>query len=352
MYIKRGSQDGYSAFGMTSTAERTTWALPHVTSDAHGIVAIDFRDCVVQIESGLVTTYTDKMHGVHLRPDQEVDEWAVYTEAGEPTGQMWRGIIAFDGTQLLIQQARNSLFRLYRTDGTIETQLRMSRIVERPGLRTIMYPHGDAIEEDLETGMRRAFWGDRTVVRDATGHGSVYDGEGNLMEEPTLISNESANGDELIAGFLRSLSAWDSFSPPLDGTECYFGGPPGFVEAAPGQAFTRPVQGKPDDIREPISHYFEDGTILHEYLGRLNGVPFTAHELVTMQGLVLARMIDYDQPKKITFADPRGVVREFDDVQMVEMQFDPQRSDYVTCITSASRQEFVHPKGARFERDR
>jgi hypothetical protein len=254
--------------------------------------------------------------------------------------------------QLLIQQARNSLFRLYRTDGTIETQLRMSRIVERPGMRSLMFPHGDSIEEDLETGVRRAFWGDRTVVRDASGKGIAYDTEGNLLEEPVLITNDSPEGEEIISGFLRALSDWASFQPPLDGSECYFGGPPGFVGAAPGEAFTRPVPDKPDDIREPISHYFEDGTILHEYLGRLNGVPFTAHELVTMQGLVLARMVDYDQPKKITFADPRGVLREFPDVQMVEMQFDPQRSDYVICITSASGEEFVHPKGAKFERER
>jgi hypothetical protein len=296
--------------------------------------------------------YTDKMHNVHLRPDQDLDEWCVYTDSGERTGQMWRGIIAFDGTQLLIQQARNSLFRLYRTDGTIETQLRMSRIVERPGVRTIMFPHGDAIEEDLQTGCRRALWGDRTVERDSNGVGVVYDAEGNRLEDPVLLSNEGGEGDEVLSGFLKALSAWEKFSPPLDGTECYFGGPPGFVEAAPGQAFTRPVEGKPDDIREPISHYFEDGTILHEYLGRLNGVPFTGHELVTMQGMVLARMIDYDQPKKITFADPRGVLREFPDVQMVEMQFDPERGDYVTCITSAGGQEFVHPKGAKFERER
>jgi hypothetical protein len=338
---------------MTSTAERITWSLPRVTSDdERGIVAIDFRDCLVELDNGLVTTYTDKMHNVHLRPDNEVDQWCVYTDSGEATGQTWRGIIAFDGMQLLIQQSRNSLFRLYRTDGTIETQLRLTRITERPGVRTIMFPHGDSIEEDLQTGTRRAFWGDRTVVRDANGNGVVYGADGNVMEEPAVISNESTEGQEIISGFLRALSAWDSFSPPLDGTECYFGGPPGFVEAAPGAAFTRPVEGKPDDIREPISHHFEDGTILHEYLGRLNGVPFTAHELVTVHGLVLARMIDYDQPKQITFADPRGVLREFPDVQMVEMQFDPQRSDYVTCITSASGEEFVHPKGATFERDR
>lgn len=324
--------------------------MPQVTSDERGIVAIDFRDCIVEIADGLVTTYTDKMHNVHLRPEQNLDEWCVYTDTGERTGQLWRGIIAFDGTQLLIQQSRNSLFRLYRTDGTIETQLRMTRIVERPGTRTIMFPHGDAIEEDLQTGGRRALWGDRTVVRAANGDAVIYDSEGNIMEYPPPV--ESAEGDEIISGFVRALSDWESFSPPLDGQECYFGGPPGFVEAAPGEAFTMEVPDKPDDIREPISHFFEDGTILHEYLGRLNGVPFTAHELVTMQGLVLARMIDYDQPKKITFADPRGVVREFPAVQTVEMQFDPQRSDYVTCITSVTGEQFVHPKGAKFERDR
>jgi hypothetical protein len=337
---------------MSSTAEQQhTWTAPNVTTDARGVINIDFRDCVVEIEQGLVCRYVDKMHNVHLRPSDDVDNWAVYTDAGDSTGQTWRGIIAFDGAQLLIQQARNSLFRLYRTDGTIETQLRMTRVIERPGLRQIFYPHGDYIEEEIGTGVRRACWGDRTVVRDAEGEAVVYDTDGNILESPVTIAQGEAVGGELLGAFIRSLALWQNFAPPEDGIEFFFGGPPGFIEAAPGEAFTMPVEGKPDDIREPISHNFEDGTILHEYLGRLNGVPFMGHELITHHGLVLARMIEYDQPKQITFCDPRGLIREFPEVRMVEMQFDPQRADYVTCITSASGEEFIHPKGAKFERE-
>jgi len=338
---------------MVSTVDREVWSLPNVTTDDSGITVVDFRDCIIEIAEGLVHRYFDKMHSVYLCPGDGFDSWAVYSEAGQATGQSWRGIIAFDGSQLLIQQARNALFRLYRTDGTIETQLRTTRILERPGYRSLVFPRGDYIEEELTTGRRRMGWGDRTVMREAGGECQAFDRQGNQLESAITVAEGAAVGEEVINAFTRSLLNWEQFSATTgDGEEFYFGGPPGFVEAAPGEFFCKPctTPDKPDDLREVITHDFADGTVLHEYIGRLNGVPFLGHELVTHQGLVLARMVEYDQPKSITFVDPRGVIREFPAVQMVEMQYDPNRMDYVTCITDPQGVEFINPKGAQLDR--
>jgi hypothetical protein len=335
--------------GMTgAVADRTNWNMPSVTTDERGVTSVDFRDCVVDVEQGLVCRYLDKQTGVHLRPSEGLDNWGVFTDAGQTTGQIWKGIIAFDGAQLLIQQSRNQLFRLYRTDGTIETQLRMTRIVERPGLRTLVFPHGQFIEEDLTTGVLKTNWGDRLVVRQPSGITDTFDAEGNPLASAATAS-DAVVGQDLLVAFGNALHNWDKFNPP-NSSEHYFGGPPGLTEASPGQFFSRLVTDKPDDVREVVSHDFADGTVLHEYLGRLSGVPFLGHELVTRAGLVLARMVEYDQPKKITFCDPRGLIRDFAAVQKVEMQYDPQRGDYVTCITDPSGSEFIHPKGATFER--
>lgn len=307
---------------------------------------IEFRDCVVEIEQGLVCRYTDKVQGVHLQPSEGFDHWNVYAQSGENTGQIWRGVIAFDGSQLLIQQARNSLFRLYKRDGTVETQLRITRVTERPGVRITVFPNDDFIQEELQTGVRRTFWGDRTVVHDSGGARIVYDISGNVIEGDSRETAES----KLISAFADALINWQAFQPKQNTNEFHFGAPPGLADAPPGEPFQRACDDKPDDIRESITHRFDDGTVLHEYLGRLSNVPFSAHELLTQTGALLARNVEYDQPRNILFCDPAGIIREFADVQKVEMQFDPMHNYYVYCITSASGMQQIYPKGAKFER--
>lgn len=330
------------------TTERPVWDMPEVTTDPKGISRITFRDCIVDIAEGMVTAYFDKVRSVYLRPSGLTDTWEVFTQTGESSGQHWRGIIAYDGSQLLIQQARNSLFRLYRTDGEIETQLRMSRIVERPDRRAIVFQHGQAIEEDFEACTITTYWGDRSVIRCSDGDLLMYDAQGREVEVPPLGESGSVE-NPVITVFERMLQPWQRFAPANGSTEFVYGGPPGLAEAAPGEPFQIAVVGKPNDFREVMSHDFEDGTILHEYLGRLGG-PFMAHEVVTYEGQILARCVEYDQPKSIAFCDPRGIIRQHDDVLKAETQFDPATAEYVTCITDAKRKEYIHPKGAKFER--
>jgi hypothetical protein len=329
-----------------AVASKTFWNLPRVTTESDGLTRIDFRDCLVDIDSGLVSSYFDKLRAVVLRPSNQMDSWEVFSEGGQSTGQYWRGIIIFDGSQLLIQQTRNALFRLYRTDGTIETQLRMSRVIEKPGQRSILFQTGQRIEEDLEGQRTVSHWGDRIVLRGWGGEKIVCDDRGNVIDQapkPVVEANP------VLEVFARLLQPWSSFSPNGAGDYAY-AGPPGLAEAAPGEIFDILVEGKPNDVRECVTHDFEDGTLLHEYAGRLNG-PFLAHEVVTCDGLVLVRSIEYDQPRSINFFDPRGTVRQHDKVLSVEVQYDPGTNEYITCITDSEGKQFVHPKGAHFERN-
>lgn len=326
-----------------------------VKTKSDGQTCVDFRDCIVDVEQGAVLSYYDKQVGVYLRPEKDhLDNWSVFTESGEATGQIWRGIIAFDGAQLLIQQARNSLFRLYRTDGSIETQLRMSRVIEQPGKRKLLFPQDQWIEEDLQSGTRTTFWGDRTVVREADGTVRSYDLDGvqlwDVNDADSDAQYDPAVVHPVLTAFAGLLHSWQDFCMMASDEEYYYGGPPGLCETFPGYPFARPVDGKAEDIREVYRHDFHDGTVLYEYLGRLNGAPFMAHELVTHDHAVLARTVEYDQPKKISFSDQTGIVRAFENVLKVEVQFEPSSCDYVSCISDAAGNKTVHPKGASFER--
>jgi len=332
-----------------AVASKSFWDLPIVSMGDDGVVYIDFRDCLVDIENGIVRSYFDKIQSVLLRPSGELDSWHVYLSNGKNTGQAWHGIIAFDGTQLLIQQAHNALFRVYKTNGIIETQLRRSRLIERPGFRSIVFQHGQLLDEDIEAGTRTIAWADQTTVRDSEGRAVFYDSDGNVIEPNDKDHALVAVENEALSAFEQYLLPWEKFSAVSTNGEFVYGGPPGLCETAPGEYFSTPIEGKPLDFRESISHDFGDGTMFYEYVGRL-GTPFVAHEVVTYKGAVLARCVEYDQPKSIQFCDSRGVIRHFSDVLKVEIQFEPSRAEYITSISDANSKEYIHPKGAQFLR--
>ncbi len=332
-----------------AVASRIFWDPPTVSTGDDGVVYIDFRDCLVDIENGLVRSYYDKVQTVLLRPIGELDSWQVYMSNGKSTGQLWHGIIAFDGSQLLIQQTHNALFRVYKTNGIIETQLRMSRLIERSGFRSIVFQQGQLFDEDIESGTMTTAWLDQTTVRDSQGQAVVYDSEGNVIDLSQKDQDLDVVENEALTVFERYLQPWQKFSALSGNGEFVFGGPPGLCEAAPGEYFSTPVDGKPNDFRESTTHNFGDGTIFYEYVGRL-GTPFVAHEVVTYRGAVLARCVEYDQPKLIQFCDSRGVLRHFSNVLKVEVQFEPSMAEYVTSITDAGGNEHIDPKGAQFLR--
>lgn len=335
---------------MTDTVtKKNAWTPPRMIVGPEGVSRIDFRDCIVDIEQGLVLRYFDKQRSVALRPGRDLDSWEVLGESDVPSGQFWRGIIAFDGSQLLIQQARNALFRVYRTNGEIETQLRISRLIENPTRRETVFLHGQSLDENLDDGSITARWDHKSIQRYPDGEVILRDAEGNEIDPDDELSGDRTVDNPVLDIFARYLAPWQRFAAVNGYTEYVYEGPPGLAEAAPGDPFSIPVAGKPDDIRECVSHDFGDGTILHEYLGRLVA-PFIAHEVVTYEGAILSRMVEYDQPKTIMFCDPRGLLRQHDNVIKVEVQYDPEANQYVTCITDLQGDEFIHPKSARFDR--
>lgn len=312
----------------------TQWGTPQVTELADSVTQIEFRDSIIQVREGLVVAYTDKELKVTLQPaGQGGDAWEVLNAAGKPTGQLWRGVILFDGQQLLIQQAKNAILRLYRLDGAVETQFRTCRVVETPGCRQTMLQNGVGIVEDLAEKTTTVKYEDRTTMRREGGDTLVLNANGEWQQQVSeLVETSQPSGNEAIDAFTKFLLHWSDLLEEAEPGVFYMEAPPGLREAPPGHPFRRSAKAKADDFRECRMHDFQDGTLLFEYVGRLVGVPFSAHDVVSINGLMLARFVEYDQPRNLTLLAPSGDKVVLNAVLTMETAFDPQELIYRTNI--------------------
>lgn len=327
-------------------AVATRWDAPQVTELAESVVQIEFRDSVIRVQSGLVISYTDKELKVRLEPsDQESDAWSVIKADGTSTGQLWRGLILFDGQQLLIQQARNAILKLYRLDGAVETQFRTCRVVETPGKRTIMFQNGVNIAEDIDEKSTTVQFDDRTTLRQEGGAPMRLNANGQWDEQelPTEGNPTEETGNEAIDAFSKFLTHWSAFNDEPEPGLFHIEAPPGLRECTPGHPFRRSAKAKADDFRECRSHDFNDGTFLHEYFGRLNGAPYSGHDVVAANGLLLARFVEYDQPRQLNLIVENGKTMTLKAVLSLEMAFDPQELIYKTTVVFADGSQRVFP---------
>lgn len=315
-------------------SKKIFWDAPRV-SDFGDFTEIEFRDALIRLVNGVVAEYVDTERGITLRPiAEDPEEWIVLDSSDQPTRQRWRGFIAFDGQQLLIQQEKHSRLRLYGLDGTVETQLRISRIVEVSGTRKTTFNVGVVMLEDLETNEVTVNFGDRIVVRSAAGEGrvSIDDGETFANEE---IPEDAPMGEEYsnpaLAAYSQYLRPWSDFV--IDEPNIFALEAPPAMHYKPGLATREPAAGnKPDNLREVRCNDFGDGILLYQYCGRRSGTPYLSHELVSRNGLLLARSIEYDQPQKIVFEFHDGEREIIDGVISLECEFDPEQLFYATKV--------------------
>jgi hypothetical protein len=327
-------------------AVATRWEPPQVVELAESITQIEFRDSVIRVQDGLVISYTDKELKVTLQPsEQGGDAWSVLRPDGASTGQLWRGLILFDGQQLLIQQAKNAILRLYKLDGAVETQFRTCRVVETPGERAIFFQNGVTIVENVDEQWTTVKYEDRTTRRKQDDQTFVLldDESWQPVSLPETGNPEQLIGNEAIDAFNTFLKHWSTFQEESEPGTFMIESPPGLREAAPGHPFRRQAKAKADDFRECRTHDFEDGTYLHEYFGRLNGAPYTAHDVVALNGLVLARFVEYDQPRQMHFL-VEGTKVTLNSVLSLEVTFDPQELIYKTTVVFADGTQRMFPQ--------
>jgi hypothetical protein len=324
------------------------WEAPQIR-EADGNSEIDFRDCIVQLSDGLVKSYYDKERRLTLQPAADsIDEWLVVDEHGTNTGQRWKGFIAFDGKELIIHQERHARMKLYRLDGSIETQYRNARVTELPGSRSTDYTDGILAVENLVDNQLRAPFEDFSITRqsDGSAYVSVSGGEP-VPEEEWLESQSRSNAfHEAVEAYREHLKHWSDLMPVHESLHLH--GPPGIGEAEPGRSFRRPQGNKPADFRECRKTDFADGTCLYQYCGRLGGAPFSGHEILSVDGLVLARSVKYNQAQRINCQGGSGERLNLEGVIGIEILFDPDALIYVSTVSfdDGSQKDFASEPAA------
>lgn len=209
-----------------------------------------------------------------------------------------------------------------------------------------MFQNGVTISEDVDEKTTIVQYEDRTTRRKEGGEVMVINTDGSLerVQLPDEGDPQQQTGNEAIDAFNRFLRHWSQFLEEPETGTYQLEGPPGLREAPPGHPFRRPAKAKADDFRECRSHDFQDGTFLHEYFGRLNGAPYTAHDVVANNGLLLARFIEYDQPRQFTMYAENAHKINLSAVLSMEVAFDPQELVYKTTIVFADGSQRVFPE--------